>query len=110
MLTPRNQDGGSPWSTVRDVDFAYNKVLNSPQGMGILGHDDIRNSERTENITVRHNFFDLHRPDAGGRGRLFQISNGAYNVRIDHNTGFQDKNVIWAYSRMPPSCSASPTT
>ena len=99
VLTPRNQDGRSAWSTVRDVDFAFNKVLNSPQGVGILGRDDIRRSERTENITIRHNFFDLHRPDTGNRGRLIQVSNGAYNVSIDHNTGFQDKNVIWAYSR-----------
>jgi hypothetical protein len=99
VITPRNQDGESPWSTVRDLDFSYNKVLNSPQGMGILGHDDINESERTENLSIRHNFFDLQRPDPGGRGRLFQISNGAYDVTIDHNTGFQDRSVIWAYSR-----------
>ena len=99
VLTPRNQDGRSAWSTVRDVDFAYNKILNSPQGLGILGRDDIHRSERTENVAIRHNYFDLHRPDLGNRGRLFQISNGAYDIRIDHNTGFQDRNVIWAYSR-----------
>jgi hypothetical protein len=25
------------------VDFAYNKILDSPQGMVMLGRDDIRN-------------------------------------------------------------------
>jgi hypothetical protein len=97
LFTPRNQGGRSSWSTVRDVEFAYNKVLNSPQGMTILGRDDVRTSQRLENVTIRHNVFDLHRPDTAGKGRLFQISNGAYNLTIDHNTGLQHRNVIFAY-------------
>ena len=98
VFTPRNQDGRSPWSTVKDIEFAYNKVLNSPQGMAILGRDDIYSSDRLQNISLRNNLFDLQRPDTIGRGRLFQIGNGTYQVTIDHNTGLQDKNVIFAYA------------
>lgn len=67
--------------------------------MVILGRDDIRKSERLENVDIRHNFFELHTADTTGKGRLFQISNGSYDVTIDHNTGLQDRNIIWAYSR-----------
>ncbi len=100
LFTPRNQDGRSSWSAVRRVKFLYNKILNAPQGMTILGRDDIRRSQRMEDVEIRNNLFVLNKPpklEPERRGRLFQVSNGPVRVTIDHNTGLQNRNIIFAY-------------
>jgi hypothetical protein len=40
VLTPRNQDGKSPWSVVEDVTFTNNIVRGAASGMSIAGRDD----------------------------------------------------------------------
>jgi len=58
VLTPRNQGGNAPWSTVTGVLIEQNSVF-SERGVNILGIDDEQPSGTLSNITVRNNSFTL---------------------------------------------------
>jgi hypothetical protein len=85
LFTPRNQDGGAPWSVVEDVTFEHNVVRHVAGGVSILGEDDIRSSRPTRQIRIADNLF-LDVGGAWGDGGLFQIMHGTTDVRIEHNT------------------------
>jgi hypothetical protein len=100
LLTPRNQDGASPWSIVEDVTFANNIVRHVASGINVLGHDDIHSSQPTARIAIRNNLF----VDVGGQwgaGRLFQLLDGTSDVTIDHNTAFQSDTLVAGGDRAP---------
>jgi hypothetical protein len=88
LFTPRNQNGGAPWSTVSDARFTNNIIRHVASGINILGTDDIFTSQQLQNITIKNNLFEDVTTQWGGTARLFQILNGALNVSVDHNTGF----------------------
>ena len=99
QLTPRNQDGGAPWSTVEDVMFANNMVRHAAGGVNILGTDNNHPSGQVRRITVRNNLFaDIGGARWGGNGRFLQISE-TDTVTIDHNTVLHAGNIITAYGR-----------
>jgi hypothetical protein len=89
-FTVRNQDGNAPWSVIEDVTFTNNIVRHSPNGVNILGFDDIHPpSEQTKRILIKNNLFDdINGPRWGGKGRLFQLLRGTKDVVIEHNTAF----------------------
>ena len=39
VVTPRNQDGGAPWSITQDITIRLNKVINVGRGFNIAGRD-----------------------------------------------------------------------
>ena len=95
LFTPRNQDGTSPWSMVRDVTFIRNIVRNTGSALNILGTDDINASLQTKRILIRDNVFENVGGDEwGGGGRLFQILSATVDVVIEHNTAFHTGDVI----------------
>ena len=95
LFTPRNQDGASPWSTVRDVTFVGNIVRNTGAGVNMMGSDDIHKSLQTKRIVIRDNLFEnVDGHTWGGSGRLFQILGGTVDVTIEHNTAFQAGDII----------------
>ena len=95
LFTPRNQEGGAPWSMVRDVTFTHNIVRHTSSGVNILGTDDLRPSLQTKRITIRDNIFDdVDGNRWGGSGRLFQLLDGAADIVIEHNTAFQTGDVL----------------
>ena len=97
VLTPRNQEGTAPWSTVQDVTFTNNIARHAAAGIQFLGHDDIHPSQQQQRIKVKNNLFsDIGGSEWGGVGRLFQIVGGPANLQIDHNTAFQTSNIITA--------------
>ncbi len=97
QLTVRNQDGGAPWSVVEDVTFRRNIVRRTGSGVNILGKDDNFPSQQARRILIQDNLFEeVSRQKWGGNGILFQLLNGTADVVIDHNTGFQDGNIIEA--------------
>jgi hypothetical protein len=96
MFTPRNQNGGAPWSIVSDAQFTNNIVRHVAAGINILGTDDIYISQQLHNITIRNNLFEDVTAPWGGTARLFQILNGALNVTVDHNTGFPSGAILIA--------------
>ncbi len=97
LLTPRNQNGGAPWSMVQDVTFINNIVRHTGSAMNIAGSDDNYPSQQTRHVLIRNNVFDdVDATKWGGAGRLFQMLWGTADVVIDHNTGFQSGDVITA--------------
>ncbi len=105
VFTPRNQDGGAPWSATQDVTFINNIVRHSGSGFNIAGRDDgAGTSEPSRRILIRNNLLeDISRSAWGGDGELFQIVGGAENITIDHNTGFADGNIITAEADKVPN-------
>src|SRR5438552_3072215 len=100
LFTVRNQTGSSPWAIVADVTFTHNIVRHATGGIEILGRDYLFLSQQAQRLLIQNNLFD----DIGGAqwagadrtGRLFQLSNGAADVIIDHNTAFQTENPLVA--------------
>ncbi len=90
LFTPRNEDGGSPWSVVQEVQFTNNVIRHVAGGINILGNDDIHPSQTTNNIVVRNNLFeDISSASYGGDGRSVLI-HGGRDITFDHNTVLQD--------------------
>lgn len=95
LFTPRNQEGGAPWSTVEDVTFSNNVVRNVAAGVSILGTDDLEQSQQARRIKIQNNLFEeVGGARLGGNGRLFQVLSGAAHVIIDHNTAFQAAHTL----------------
>jgi hypothetical protein len=97
VLTPRNQDGSAPWSTLEDITFAYNLVRHSASAVNILGTDDNHSSGQAKRILVANNVFDdIDASRWGGSGHLVQVIDGPADVKVDHNTALQSGHVISA--------------
>lgn len=93
LFTVRNQDGASPWSRVEDVTFSNNIVRRVAAGINILGYDDIHNSARTQNVSIRNNLFH----EIGGNwgsGVLLQLLNSPAQVEFTHNTALQTDAIM----------------
>jgi len=86
LFTPRNQDGGAPWSVVEDVTFRGNVVRRVAAGFNVLGRDDIQESRQTRRIAIHGNLLTEVGGKWGGNGRLFQLLNGTAGVSIVNNT------------------------
>jgi hypothetical protein len=91
LFTVRNQDGRAPWSVVEDVQFVNNIVRHSGSGLSLMGKDNNRprdQSQETKRILVRNNLWeDIGGERWGGKGILFQMIEGSSDVNIQHNTG-----------------------
>lgn len=99
LFTVRGEGGAAPWATVEDVQFTNNIVRHAAAGMQILGRDCANNvCSTTKRITVRNNLFDDINSTRwnGGYGALLVITEGADRVTFDHNTVFQNGNVLVA--------------
>jgi hypothetical protein len=97
LLSPRNQDGGAPWSVVQDVIFVDNVVRGAGSGMQISGRDDRGPSGQTRRVIIRNNLFeDIDGKAWGGDGRLFTLLRGTEGVVIEHNTAFPATTIIMA--------------
>jgi glycosyltransferase involved in cell wall biosynthesis len=100
LFTPRNQDGGSPWSVVEDVTFVNNVVRHVGGGINVLGKDDNHPSEQTQRIAIRNNVF----LDVGGQwgdGRLFQLLDGTSQIAIENNTALHTGTILFGGDHAP---------
>ena len=77
LFTPRNSDGGAPWTRVENVTFTNNIVRHAPGGINILGRDYIYPSEQTKNIVIRNNLFDDVTTNWGNSLPWLLLGNGA---------------------------------
>jgi hypothetical protein len=100
LFTVRNQEGRAPWSVVEDVQFVNNVIRHSGSGINLMGHDNNRpwdQSQETKRILIRNNLWeDIGGERWGGRGILFQMMEGTSDVRIEHNTGLQRGYTLFA--------------
>jgi hypothetical protein len=103
LFTPRNQNGGAPWSVVQDVTFTNNIVRHSGGGFNISGPDtEAGPSLPSQRILIKNNLID----DIDGQrwtggaeradGEFLQIVGGPINIKVDHNTVFQSGSIIMA--------------
>ena len=90
LFTVRNQDGGSPWSTIEDVTFTNNLVRHVGGGVNVLGHDDNHPSQQTRRLLIHNNVF-LDVGESWGAGRLFQLLDGTNNVDDRAQHGAADR-------------------
>jgi hypothetical protein len=79
LLTPRNQDGNSPWVAVEDVTIRGNTLRRTIQGyaVSILGRDNEHVSGQTARIIFERNLF----VDARNGIRVVGGVEGALTVR-----------------------------
>jgi hypothetical protein len=97
LFTPRNQDGGAPWSAVQDVTFSNNAVRNVGSGVNILGTDSEHPSQQTRGITIRNNLFTgISGARWGGSGIFLQVLSGPSDVVVEHSTVEQTGGIILA--------------
>lgn len=95
LLSPRNQDGGAPWSRVEDVTFVDNVVRGAASGVKISGSDDSHPSGQTRRILIANNLFeDIDGRAWGGNGRLFTLLRRTDGVVIEHNTAFPSGTIV----------------
>src|SRR2546426_699810 len=98
LFTVRNQDGTAPWSIVADVTFTNNIVRHVGEGIGMHGWDDLHPSQQSARILIRNNLMDdINSATWGGSGRLFNAFYGIVDLVIDHNTGFMDQAIMYAF-------------
>lgn len=72
---------GKNFSLIEDINFSNNMIINSTNGINILGQDDYRaNSGQGRRMTFRNNLF------LRVTGKLFQILQGPADVLIEKNT------------------------
>jgi hypothetical protein len=101
LITPRNQDGRAPWSTVQDVIFRHNRLSHAAAAFNVLGLDNIKESKagmptpigtvrpsvRMARVSITGNTVTDIDPTAyTGSNRLMLIGAGPEQLTIDGNT------------------------
>jgi hypothetical protein len=87
VLTPRNNDGSAPWSTVEHVLFEACAISHMGSGVQIMGDDYRFPSGRLTDVEFRGcEFTDIDPMRWGGGGRQIQITRGPQELRILHCT------------------------
>lgn len=87
VLTVRNQNGGSPWTTISDVVIEDTVWRHLGAGINILGRDDTHPSAVMTDVTIQRCTFEDVDPVAwGGAGRQVQIAGGPANLALLDNT------------------------
>jgi hypothetical protein len=97
VLTPRNQDGGAPWSVVQQVQITNNVIRHVSGVLNVLGTDYRYQTQPLTDVLFRNNLVvDLSAANWGGAGQLL-LTSGGRNLTLDHNTVFTDgTSVVYA--------------
>lgn len=80
LFTVRNQEGTAPWSTLENITFTNNTVMNGVGVFNLLGTDNERPSQRSTGLTIANNLL------VGNNGGPWLTMTGYYNVTFEHNT------------------------
>ncbi len=116
MLTPRNQGGTAPYSTISDIVIRNCTGGYAAALCNILGTDDEQPSGRATRLTIQGNTFaDIDpsvwaNPVTGdwGAAKGFESGAGPANVVIDSNTitGGHIGSQVYFYNCASPKCAA----
>jgi hypothetical protein len=86
VFTVRNQDGACEWCVVKDVVFQRNTMSKVAGAVNIQAVDNEHPSQKSINIYVLNNNFNIDNPGmGGGNGRTFQILAGPTNLTVKGN-------------------------
>jgi hypothetical protein len=97
VLTPRNQGGKAPWSTIEDVEIKNNIVRHASTGINILGTDNEHRSQEAKRIRIVNNLVVDVVGDKSDNIPYFLQVNGGEQITVAHNTVQQAGNIITAY-------------
>jgi hypothetical protein len=98
QITPRNQGGKAPWSTVEDITFRSNVIRHAGSAINISGWDDLQASGQAQRIQIVNNLvFDIDTARWGGSGIFVQIGNSPRNLVIERNTVVHSGTVLNIY-------------
>jgi hypothetical protein len=98
QLTPRNQDGKAPWSTVEDVTFRYNVIRHASSGFNLSGWDDLQSSGQLQRVQITNNLlYDVDGTRWGGVGIFVQLGNSPRSITIERNTIIHSGTVVSVY-------------
>lgn len=92
-LTVRNQDGGSPWSTIEDVQITNNRIRGYKWGFSLLMTDNEQPSMIGKNVTIKNNLFYEPRSMDNSAVNFLQLVSGN-NITVQHNTLLQPGNPV----------------
>lgn len=101
VITPRNQNGKAPWSTIEDVTITNNIVRHASTGVNILGTDNEQRSQEAKSIRIANNLFTDLTPDDPSNTAYFVQINGADSVSVEHNTVQQKGDILRGYGAAP---------
>jgi len=93
VITPRNQNGRSPFTQVANGIIRQNVLRNGAAGFNILGEDNLQVSQRTDNILIEENLmYDTGKIfDPNGAGILMKIERAPSNITTRRNTFLSNK-------------------
>jgi hypothetical protein len=95
QITPRNQGGKAPWSTVEDVTFRNNVIRHAASAFNISGWDDLQASGQAQRIHIVNNvLFDIDAARWGGSGIFIQIGNSPRSIVVERNTVVHSGTVL----------------
>jgi hypothetical protein len=98
QITPRNQGGKAPWSTVEDIAFRYNVVRHAGSAINVSGWDDLQASGQAQRIQIANNVvYDIDSVRWGGAGIFVQLGNSPASITIEHNTVMHSGTVLSVY-------------
>lgn len=86
VVTPRNQGGSAPWSTVEDVMIRRNWIRRVSSVLNVSGYDEYHPSRPTDRITVEENVAENLYEIGPPNPKMILINQGPDNVTIRHNT------------------------
>lgn len=93
VLTPRNQGGKAPYTTVEDVTIVNNRCSSGAAALNILGTDDQNPSQRLQRVKVVKNSFTRLDPVLfAGSNKMILIGAGPKDLTLDENV-FSGKNI-----------------
>ncbi len=93
-ITVRNQDDGTPFSTIEDVVIKDNIIDGAGEGINILGKDDTYPSQTLKRLAIENNLFLNLAGKNGfeGSGYFIQIADGE-DITVANNTVFNSGNI-----------------
>jgi len=98
VLTPRNQGGSAPYSTVEDVEIARNTLRHGAAAINVMGDDNNKPSQRLSRVTIHDNVFeDLDPVQYAGSKQMILIQRGPRDVRIADNRFAAKNHTSWLY-------------
>jgi hypothetical protein len=88
VLTPRNQGGKAPYSTVQDVVIERCTGRYAAGILNLLGSDNVNPSGPLSDLTLRDSTFSVIDPKGitGGAGRLFMFDRSPERITIENVT------------------------
>ena len=87
VIKSANDGGKGPWQGTTDLNFRYNIVRNSPQGLNVAAHPESNPVNPVARVRVEQNFFEnIGQFNGSTNGRMLILLQDLHDVTVAHNT------------------------